>query len=164
MAHAPVGAGDSRNGGLVVIFLVIALAAAAGSGFSWYFAAKPSISPAGGEAPAQVAEPKAASVAAAAAPDFVLPLEPIMVNVGLSKRWLRLEGAVLFNTAPSKEELPVLARQLSADALGFLRSTSIAQLETAVGLEFILEDLTELARLRSQGRARVFVIKSLVIE
>ena len=94
----------------------------------------------------------------------LLPLEPMLVNMAEpSKRWLRLEGAIIFEKPLTDEKAVVLA-QISQDLVGFLRNTSLQQMETSSGLEFLLEDMSELARLRTHGNARRFVLKSLVIE
>lgn len=94
----------------------------------------------------------------------LLALEPMLVNVAEpSRKWLRLEGAILFSTPPKNEKAMVLA-QISHDLVAFLRSTSVSQIQSSSGLEFLLEDMSELVRLRTKGDARRFVLKSLVIE
>ena len=96
--------------------------------------------------------------------EHIIPLEPIITNMaGASKTWLRFEGLVVLSERP-KDDRSALTAQISQDLMGLLRSTSLRQLETAAGLEFLREDMAELARLRSKGRARDIIIKALVVE
>ena len=96
--------------------------------------------------------------------EHIVPLEPIITNIaGASKTWLRFEGLVVLAERP-KDDRSALTAQISQDLMGLLRSTTLRQLETAAGLEFLREDMAELARLRSKGRARDIIIKTLVIE
>ncbi|MFM9940472.1 MAG: flagellar basal body-associated FliL family protein [Hyphomicrobiaceae bacterium] len=96
--------------------------------------------------------------------EHILPLDPIIVNLsGANRVWLRLEGAVALS-APMEKERVKLVGDITEDLVGYLRGTSLAQLETANGLEFLREDMTELVRLRSNGRASRFLIRALVVE
>ena len=99
-----------------------------------------------------------------ASAEHIVPLEPIITNMaGASKTWVRFEGLVVLSERP-KDDRSALTAQISQDLMGLLRSTSLRQLETAAGLEFLREDMAELARLRSKGRARDILIKVLVVE
>jgi hypothetical protein len=45
-----------------------------------------------------------------------------------------------------------------------MRTVPLTHVETAAGVEYLREDLTEIARLRSKGRARSIILRSLVVE
>lgn len=96
--------------------------------------------------------------------EHIVPLEPLIVNVGgNSGRWVRLEGSVAF-AQPLKEGREALLAQMSEDVMSYLRSTALLQLESPAGLEFLKDDLMELVQLRTKGRARRFILRTLVIE
>lgn len=96
--------------------------------------------------------------------EHIAPLEPIITNLASAgATWLRFEGLVVLSER-LKDDRSALTAQISQDLLGLLRSTTLRQLETAAGLEFLREDMAELARLRSKGRARDIIIKTLVVE
>ena len=173
------GSEPGAGGGGFIVALLIVLAAGAGGGFAvgTLIAARPDAAAvsAGGApqknaaaatapSPAQVAEMAKAAKRGDDANEQVVPLEPILVNVGASERtWLRLEGSVTLAPGAEKERA-VLVAEIAEDIAGFLRTTSLAQIESAAGLEFLREDLSELVRLRAKGRAKRFVLRSLVIE
>jgi flagellar FliL protein len=151
--------------GIVTIIAVVLLAACAGAGYTILVASAPkqlgTETTAGKEAQH---EPNVRS-AAEANKEVMLPLEPILVSLeGTSKYWIRLEGVVAFHAAPAKEEQQSLLRQMGEDLLGYLRATPVTQIESPIGFEFLRDELAELVRLRSKGRARKFIIKALVIE
>ena len=58
----------------------------------------------------------------------------------------------------------ILLKTMSEDLMSFLRTVPLSHIESAVGLEYLREDLSEIARLRSKGRARAVVLRSLVVE
>ena len=98
------------------------------------------------------------------ATDHVVALEPIITNIaGPATTWVRFEGSVVFKGAPENDRGP-LPRQIAEDLMGFLRGTPLRQFETAAGMEFLREDMAELVRLRSKGRARDLIVKVLVVE
>ena len=95
----------------------------------------------------------------------MLPLETIVVNLaGPDNRWLRFEGVVVFTGSAAKENSASLPKYIMDDLVGFLRRTTLSQLDTAAGLEFLRDDMEELVRLRSNGRANTVLIKTLVVE
>lgn len=152
-------------GGIVLIAAIVLLAAGAGAGYTLLLAptGKPVAAQQASAKDAQPAPP--AKQAGETSKEVVLALEPLLANLdGTRKFWIRLEGAVVFQTAPAASEQQPLLRQIGEDLLLVLRSTPVAQFESAVGLEFLRDDLADLVRVRTGGRARKLVIKSLVIE
>lgn len=94
----------------------------------------------------------------------VMALEPILINLAEPKGVrLRLESAVLFAEV-SKVDRSALLRELVQDLAVFLRTVKLAHLETASGVEYLREDISEIVQLRSKGHARGIVIKSLMVE
>ena len=97
--------------------------------------------------------------------EVVVALEPILVSSeGRKQHWLRLEGAISFKQSPGKDELQLLLKNIAEDMLTYLRSTPLEQFESAVGIEFLRDELFEIARMRSKGRASKFILKAMVIE
>jgi flagellar protein FliL len=91
-------------------------------------------------------------------------LTPIVTNLaGSPPVWIRLEGTLLFH-----DEMPADADALSArvteDIIGFLRTTSLDQIEGATGFQHLSEDLNDRVRVRSDGRVRELIIQGLIIE
>jgi len=166
--------GDTASGGgaglIVALALVIIIGAGAGFGFGIFYPNATVVAPPGSVAAPAPHQPHAKD--AGATPQVtgsetqlqVFPLDPVLVNLAGSERtWIRLEGAVAFPTTPDKEKSILLA-QMSEDIAGYLRGSSIAQLQSAVGLESLREDLSELVQLRSKNRAVRFILRSLAIE
>jgi flagellar protein FliL len=149
-----VAARGSQRGSLIELAIVVSLAACAGTAFeAWRPAAptgpdKPAESPAG--APAQFST--------------VVDLPPIVTNLGAPQdTWIRLEGSIIFDpkTLPHPE---AVAGQIGDDVLAYLRTVSLHQLEGPIGLENIRQDLNERAAIRSGGKVRAFVIRTLVVQ
>lgn len=96
--------------------------------------------------------------------EHIVPLAPVIVNVsGKGDRWLRMEGSVAFSAPPESDKAVLLAYMVE-DLASFLKTTSLKQIESSTGLEFLRDDISELVRLRSKGRARRFILTSLVVE
>jgi flagellar protein FliL len=108
------------------------------------------------------AEP--AAEAPPAQPSAIVDLAPIVTNLGAPQdTWVRLEGSIIFDpkTLPHPEGV---AAQIGEDALAYLRTVALRQLEGPIGLENIRQDLTERAATRSGGKVREFVIRALVVQ
>ena len=57
-----------------------------------------------------------------------------------------------------------VAGELGEDILAFLRTVPLKQLEGPVGLENLRQDLNERAATRTGGKAREFVIRTMVVQ
>ena len=173
---------SAGKGGFVVALLLLAvLGAGAGAGFSMmFFKADASAVP--GKAAAGKHDPHTAAASgkpgdahgAAKGPDAgasadphkeqVVGVDPILVTLaGPQKAWARLELAVVVE-AGDKNDRDLLLKSISEDMMSFFRTVPLSHVESAVGLEYLREDLSEIARLRSKGRARGVVLRSLVVE
>jgi hypothetical protein len=48
--------------------------------------------------------------------------------------------------------------------MSFMRTLPLTHVASAAGVEYLREDIEEIARLRSKGRARSVILRSLVVE
>ena len=105
-----------------------------------------------------------AAESADGAPKLVLvPLEPVLTNIyAPSNTWLRVEASLVLRDDGS-ENAKVLAAEVEADTLAFLRSVQLAQIEGTRGLMHLRDDLRERAKLRSPAVVD-YLIKTLVAE
>ena len=114
--------------------------------------------------PAFVEARKPQQAASPAEPSTVYDLAPIVTNLGAPQdTWIRLEASIVFDprTLPHPE---AVAGKIGEDVLAYLRTTTLKQLEGPVGLQAIREDLDERAAIRSQGRVRELVLRTLVVQ
>ncbi|QIG49891.1 flagellar basal body-associated FliL family protein [Nordella sp. HKS 07] len=94
----------------------------------------------------------------------VKTVPPVLTNLASpSNVLLRIEASLIFEGA-APDDAEALATQISGDAMAYLRTVSLRQIEGASGLLHLREDLTERARIRSEGRVREFVIQGLAVE
>lgn len=109
-------------------------------------------------------KPTEAPAAAPGQVSTIVDLPPIVTNLGAPQdTWVRLEGSIIFDpkTLPHPE---AVAGQIGDDALAYLRTVSLRQLEGPIGLQNIRQDLNERATTRSGGKVRAFVIRTLVVQ
>jgi flagellar protein FliL len=149
-----VAAKRSPRGSLIEMAIVIGLAVCAGAAFE-------ALRPAPGSGPDKPAETPASAPVETAT---VVDLPPIVTNLGAPQdTWVRLEGSIIFD--PKILAHPeAVAAQIGDDALAYLRTVSLHQLEGPIGLENIRQDLNERAATRSGGKVRAFVIRTLVVQ
>jgi flagellar FliL protein len=137
---------------MLIEFLVVALiGAGAGAGFDM-------TRPAPGDAQ------KAKGTAAAVEPSTVYDLPPIVTNLGAPQdTWVRLEASMVFDpkTLPHPE---AVAGKISEDILAYIRTVTLKQLEGPIGLQAIREDLNDRAAIRSDGKVRELVLRTLVVQ
>jgi flagellar protein FliL len=150
-----VAARSSLRGSLIELAIVVVLGASAGVAFE----ASRAGAPAGAD---KLADSPAG--APPAQPSTIVDLPPIVTNLGAPQdTWVRLEGSIIFDprTLPHPE---AVAGQIGDDILAYLRTVSLRQLEGPIGLENIRQDLGERAAIRSDGKVRAFVIRTLVVQ
>ena len=147
-------AGNSMRASLLELAVVVVLAAGAGAAFE----ASRAGAPRGPDKPAESAG------APQAQPSTIVDLPPIVTNLGAPQdTWVRLEGSIIFDprTLPNPD---AVAGRIGDDILAYLRTVSLRQLEGPIGLENIRQDLNERAAIRSDGKVRAFVIRTLVVQ
>lgn len=146
---------ESVRGSLIELAIVVLLGAGAGAAFE---ALRPAAAP-GLDKPAE-----SSAGAPSSQPSAIVDLPPIVTNLGAPQdTWIRLEGSIIFDpkTLPHPE---AVAGQIGDDVLAYLRTVSLRQLEGPIGLENIRQDLNERAAIRSGGKVRAFVIRTLVVQ
>lgn len=87
-------------------------------------------------------------VAALAAPDGV---------------WLRIDASMVVDGVEEKD-IETLKRAVAGDMVAFVATLSLPQVQGALGLQHLREDLEERVILRSQGKARSLAFNGLVIQ
>jgi flagellar FliL protein len=94
----------------------------------------------------------------------VKTVEPVITNLASPHdTWVRLETAMIFkNGALANPD--VTAAQLRQDAVAYLRTLSLGQLEGPSALQHLREDLNERAALRSGGKVSELVIQTLIVQ
>ena len=91
-------------------------------------------------------------------------LQPIVTNLAKPKKaFIRLESSVIFSKAPESDP-DEMAAKLANDFLNFLRTLTIGRIEGPSGILHLKTDLTEIARIRSEGQIEEVIISSLVVE
>lgn len=153
----------------VVVLTLVAVGAGAGMGML-LGGTKPAPEP----APAETAKavegegaetPDVATVDAGteANPTVLVKLPAVLTNIATPpKTLLRVEAAIVIRSK-DVENVDVLAAQIQADTLSFLRTVDLAQIEGARGLLHLREDLKERAQLRSPAIVD-YLIQSMVAQ
>jgi flagellar protein FliL len=139
---------------LIELAIVVCLGACVGAAFeAWRPATPPELD-----------KPAESPASAPAQFSTIVDLPPIVTNLGAPQdTWVRLEGSIIFDpkTLPHPE---AVAGQIGDDVLAYLRTVSLHQLEGPIGLENVRQDLNERAAIRSGGKVRAFVIRTLVVQ
>jgi flagellar protein FliL len=150
-----VAAKGSSRRSLIEFAIVIVLGAGAGGAFETLrpIAASESDKPV-----------ESATATPPAQPSTIVDLPPVVTNLGSPQdTWVRFEGSIIFEPkALSNAE--AVAGQIGEDILAYLRTVSLQQLEGPIGLENIRQDLNERAAIRSGGKVRALVIRTLVVQ
>lgn len=74
--------------------------------------------------------------------------------------WARMELALVFDDTPD----PVLAEQIHQDFVAYLRTVKARQIQGASGFQHLKTDLEERARIRSDGRVKQVLVRTLLFE
>lgn len=97
----------------------------------------------------------------------ILALQPVLTNLyAPAGTWIRVEADLVVRDHVEDGEPvddAVLAAQIQADTLAFLRTVQLAQIDGTRGLLHLAEDLRERARLRSPAVVD-YLIRTLVAE
>jgi flagellar FliL protein len=167
MAKAPAKkkdeGGDGKPSAMAgIIGVVVATLLAAGAGVGFGLKVLPGL--AGGAHPPEQTKPKTAEKALAVEQIRIRPLAPIVTNLAQPREtWVRLEASVVLETDDFKE-LNVLIAKISEDSTAFVRTLTLAHLEGATALQHLKEDLSDRARIRSEGKIKEVIITGLVAE
>lgn len=91
----------------------------------------------------------------------VVYLEPITTNLaGPTATWVRLELALVFE---GQTDLMV-AQTVHQDILAYMRTVKIHQVEGASGFQHLKSDIEERAALRSEGKVKSILVRTLLFE
>lgn len=91
----------------------------------------------------------------------VVYLEPITTNLaGPTGTWVRLELALVFDGEPDM----LAAQTIQQDTLAYLRTVKIHQIEGASGFHHLRADLEERAALRTNGKVKSILIRTMLFE
>jgi len=172
--ESKAAAGGGKGGFVIALVLLAVIGAGAGAGFSLMFStgdAKPHEAVAAKRdleilhgATKPVTGGAATSASAEGSKVQIASLDPILVTLaGPQRSWARLELGVILQ-GPATPDDPVLLKSMTEDIMSFMRTIPLIQVESASGVEYLREDLEEIARLRSRGRARSIILRSLVVE
>lgn len=179
VASAGTGARPAKGGtSLVVQLAVILLLTLAAAAAGWFSGASLGSSsaprPTDGSGKAEPAKPEAAGTSEASrhggdndedtAPVLrpgVVQLQPITTNLAApSAVWIRLEIAVVFDGDTDAG----IADQIHQDLMAYVRTLSLPQIEGASGFRHLRADLEDRAAIRSGGRVRKILIRTLLFE
>jgi flagellar FliL protein len=94
----------------------------------------------------------------------IVDMPPIVTNIGApADTWVRLEGSIVFD-GKALAHPEIVAAEIAADELAYLRTVSVSQLQGPIGLENIRQDLTDRAVTRSGGKVTELLLKTLVLQ
>lgn len=145
--------------GTILGFLLATLLAI-GCGFGLVWALKPE---AGKGAAGDVKHADKAKAGATAAGVIVKTVPAILTNLGGDRPgWIKLELLALLQ--PDTPSPDALVAELSQDVVALMRTVSHGQLVGAAGIQALREDLDYIALVRSKGKSRGLLIRTLVIE
>jgi flagellar FliL protein len=117
------------------------------------------------EAPQAVPAPPSdiASAEDGALPLLLIPLKPVVTNIyAPADAWVRIEASIVVRNDGSVDA-EILAAEIEADTLAFLRSLQLVQVEGTRGLLHLRDDLRERAKLRSPAVVD-YLIQGMVAE
>lgn len=163
MAAAEAEAAQTKGPSLVVQLAVFAALTSLAVGGGWLTGGMLDGGKAAAEDAAAPAEAHGDAHGAGEAPGDlrVVPLATITTNLAdPTELWVRLEAAVVFAEAPDTE----MAERVHQDILAYLRTVKARQIEGPSGFQHLKTDLDERARLRSGGKVKQVLIRTLLFE
>lgn len=91
----------------------------------------------------------------------VYPLAPITTNLAdPTELWVRMEVALVFAESPD----PETAERVHQDILAYLRTVKARQIDGPSGFQHLKTDLDERAQLRTDGKVKQVLIRTLLFE
>lgn len=92
---------------------------------------------------------------------MVIPLAPITTNLASpAETWVRLEASMVLDEPPEAE----LADSVHQDLLAYLRTVRMHQVQGASGFQHLRSELDERASIRSEGKVKRVLIRTLLFE
>lgn len=149
-----------KGGSLILLGAVFLVLTAGAVGAGWFL----------GDMLGKEASAAKAAVAAEATEDgegdyestlALLPLPAINTSLAApADVWARLEASLLFETETDE----LVAEAVHQDFLAFVRTVKPHQIEGASGYRHFKADLLEIARVRSEGKVKDVLIRTLLFE
>ncbi len=91
----------------------------------------------------------------------VVYLEPVTTNLaGPTETWVRLELALVFADKPDL----VMAQTVQQDIVAYLRTVKFHQVEGPSGFQHLKADIEERAAIRSEGKVKGVLFRTLLFE
>ncbi|MDP3897966.1 MAG: flagellar basal body-associated FliL family protein [Mesorhizobium sp.] len=91
----------------------------------------------------------------------IVQLTAITTNLAApGDTWVRMEAAVVFEGEPDL----AVADLVQQDLIAFLRTVKLHQVEGASGFQHLKSDMEERASIRSDGKVKALLIKTLLFE
>lgn len=91
----------------------------------------------------------------------IVHIEPITTNLGSPvEMWIRLELSLVFEEKPDIE----MAELIHQDLLAYMRTVKAHQIQGASGFQHLKTDLSERASIRSEGKVREILIRTMIME
>lgn len=91
----------------------------------------------------------------------VIALPPVTTNLAApADTWVRIEMAAVFEDGPD----PALGDLIHQDLLAYLRTVKLHQVEGASGFQHLKSDLEDRARIRSEGKVKALLVRTLLFE
>lgn len=91
----------------------------------------------------------------------IVHIDPITTNLGSpAEMWVRLELSLVF----TGEADVAMAELIHQDLLAYMRTVKVHQIQGASGFQHLKADLTERARIRSDGTVREVLVRTMLVE
>jgi flagellar FliL protein len=144
---------------MVPMLMITLLACAFGAAFAFHMGAA-----AEAAAKADAESPQNPTQSDAGAKSNLVDLPPIVTNLSAPQdTWVRLEASIIID--PKTTQNPdALAAQIADDLLAYLRTTTLSQIEGAAGLQNLRQDLNERVAIRTGGKAKELILRTLVVQ
>ena len=145
---------------LVVQVAVLLVLTAAAVGAGW-LAGQHLNSTQRAPAPKPATEETAEPAPGAVAQSSLYPLPAVTTNLaGNGETWVRMELVLVFEG----EADAAIAEFVHQDILAYLRTIKLHQVEGASGFQHLKSDLEERAQIRTEGRVKSILIRTLLFE
>jgi flagellar FliL protein len=91
----------------------------------------------------------------------VVPIPAITTNLDVpSSVWVRLELSLVFDGPVDH----MIANDIQQDILAYMRTVKLVQIEGPSGFQHLKQDLNERAAIRSKGRVKQILVRTLLFE
>jgi flagellar FliL protein len=158
---APAKSGPSLIIQIVALLVLTLVALAMGWGGGRYLISPLPAQKADQSSKAKDGKKKEKNTSAEVGDRYVVSLDPILTNLSApSKVWVRLELSLVFDGPVDQS----IARAISQDILAYIRTVKLAEVEGPSGFQHLREDLEERASVRSGGRVKKILIRTLLFE